>query len=207
MTDNIERSGVPWGWLNYRREVNAVYPDKLAAGRRAAEHLLSLGHARIAFVDTSHRPSDVESHYSSHDRYEGYAAAMTEAGLTPRRLWHEDRDDSELRVRFLRSAFAADDRPTAVITLGVSNVTPVFLAATRAGLAVPEDLSVICLDSKVPDNYGLRVATMLIPQHAIGGEAVAMLEQMIRCPGTARPARVVHFDFDPADTCRPPEVR
>ena len=75
---------LPAIWMNVRRDRDCVHPDDEGAGRLATEHLLALGHRRIAYVDYCHATGQPDQHYSAADRQTGYAAAMRAAGLAPR---------------------------------------------------------------------------------------------------------------------------
>ncbi len=208
MIETIERVDIPVVWINTRNHKTCVYPADLEAGRQAAEHMLELGHTRIAYVDLANSPDDPAIHYSATERYEGYTAAMEAAGLEPRRLWGRwpgvAGDDLSTRVEAAKRWLAADDRPTAVITLGQSNSTPLFHAAGQLGLEIPRDLSMIAFDSSALQIMGPRFTTMLIPQERVGREAVSLLEQKIAHPGASLESASVPFDFDPGETCTPP---
>ena len=203
MVETIRRDQVPAVWINVQLPDNCVYPDDRNAGRHAAEHLLAMGHRRIAFVDLSHRPSDPAIHYSAHDRYGGYAEAMREAGLTHRRCWTEERDDPARRAAFALSVLTDHDRPTAVITLGQTNTVPLLVAAARAGLELPRDLSMICFEQDLHAIVDPVLATMVIPQDRVGREAVDMLDRQVNKPGRPVDARAVPYTFNPGDSCRP----
>ena len=108
--------------------------------RAATEHLLQLGHRRIAYI----RGED--DHGSTEQRYRGYADALLLAGVKP---------DPDLvrRASFSRlgGLQAATDllrahRPTAVVAGADPIALGVIDAARAAGLSIPEDLSVVGFD-------------------------------------------------------------
>ena len=77
--------GVPLVSIN--REILApnvysILMDNRSAVQQAAEHLIRLGHRRIAYLDQT-PPSVTRPLQSSVERREGYLAAMQAAGLTP----------------------------------------------------------------------------------------------------------------------------
>ncbi|MEM6458887.1 MAG: LacI family DNA-binding transcriptional regulator [Planctomycetota bacterium] len=211
MVETIERVNLPAVWINTRLEKSCVYPADRDAGRTAAEHLLELGHTRIVFMDLANSPDDPAIHYSTIERFRGYSAAMEAAGLEPQLLWGRwpgvAGDDMATRVEAARRWLAADDRPTAVITLGQSNSTPLFCAAGQLGLELPRDLSMITFDSSALRIMGPRFTTMLIPQERVGAEAVALLDRMVAEPGSTPESVSVDFKFDPGETCAPPRSR
>ena len=81
--ERLEAAGVPVVLIDRRHEgATAVFTDDEAGGRLATEHLLRLGHERIAFVgDTEDSPFGFTS---SAARRRGYEAALRDAGVAVR---------------------------------------------------------------------------------------------------------------------------
>jgi DNA-binding LacI/PurR family transcriptional regulator len=126
-------------------ELPSVSIDDVAGGRMATEHLLGLGHRRIAFVgDADHSPYGFTS---SEARFLGYEAALRDAGLEP---------DPELvvrgglgRIEGGRAALrllALEEPPTAVFAASDDQALGVLDAAAEACIPVPEALSVVGFD-------------------------------------------------------------
>jgi DNA-binding LacI/PurR family transcriptional regulator len=119
--------------------------DDVAGGRLATEHLLALGHERIAFVgDEEHTPYGFSS---SAARRAGYECALRDAGLEP---------EPELIARTAPGRVAAgraalllldlEEPPTAVFAASDDQALGVLDAAAEASLPVPEALSVVGFD-------------------------------------------------------------
>jgi DNA-binding LacI/PurR family transcriptional regulator len=117
----------------------SVVIDDCKGGRIATEHLLSLGHERIAFIGEPAR--NPFGFVSSRAREEGFAAALTSAGvaLEPRYLKHGPHVRAAAR-------FAMPHPPTAVVAASDLQALGVLEAARLAGLSVPRDVSVIGYD-------------------------------------------------------------
>ena len=98
--------------------------DERGGARRAAEHLLALGHRRFAVV------CEPDVH---RERLAGYRKALDGAG-------------AEWARRRLPGALAADPRPTAILAASDRLALGALDAARAAGLRVPEDLSVVGFD-------------------------------------------------------------
>jgi DNA-binding LacI/PurR family transcriptional regulator len=151
----------------------SVYIDDEAGGRLATEHLLELGHRRIAFVgDLEDGPFGFTS---SAARRRGYEAALRDAGVEPRRglvrLGPHRRDAARAATRDL---LALAEPPTAVFAASDHQALGAVEAARAAGLEVPRRLSVIGFDDVELARYcGLTtVAQPLEESGALGAEAL-----------------------------------
>lgn len=107
----------------------------------ATRHLLELGHERIAYI------GGPEGAACDIARAHGWAAAMAEAGLladatSVPRGGYTFQHGLAAATELLRS----ETRPTAIFAGSDVSATGVLEAARRAGLSVPEDLSVVGFD-------------------------------------------------------------
>jgi LacI family transcriptional regulator len=142
--DRIHQSGVPVVFLNRHIEderFDRVVSDNRAGGRRAAEHLVDLGHRRIAQIAGPPETS------TAHERDEGFRSTLEKLGLPL---------DAELNLSGpyehatgldgCRRLLALEEPPRAifggndVIALGAGD------AARSGGRRMPEDLSVVGFD-------------------------------------------------------------
>lgn len=112
-----------------------------AGGRTATEHLLGLGHRRIAWV------GGPETSTASTERFHGYTAALASAGLTPdRRLVREGQFSLEAGREHGRTLLRLADPPTGVVCGDDEIAVGVLAAAREVGVAVPDQLSVVGFD-------------------------------------------------------------
>ncbi len=198
MIELIREHHVPSIWLNARLERDCVMPDDIDAGRRAAEHLLAMGHRRIVYVDYS-----ASGHYSSDDRYVGYAAAMAQAGLAARRLGGVDGLDR--RIAQSRALLGEADRPTAIVSYGGGSSNPICHAAVDMGLRIPDDLSIVHFGGRPAVHFADKLfTTMTVPEEQMGHEAVAMLTRRITQPSNRLDSLSITYDFELGATCAPP---
>jgi LacI family transcriptional regulator len=119
-----------------------VFIDDVDGGRLAAEHLLGLGHRRIAFIgDEEANPYGFTS---SARRRIGADAAITAAGqrIIVRRGQHS-REHARIMAAEL---LALSQPPTAIFAGSDLQALGVLEAAEAAGLGVPGDLSVVGFD-------------------------------------------------------------
>jgi LacI family transcriptional regulator, galactose operon repressor len=112
-----------------------------AGGLSAVEHLISLGHRRIAAL--SGRPQLV----CSQERVEGYRAALGRAGITvdERLVLFGDFGTSSGQTG-ARAVLDLPDPPTAIFAGSDMQAFGVYQEAAARGLRIPEDLSVVGFD-------------------------------------------------------------
>ena len=105
----------------------------------AVTHLMDLGHRRIAFLDGGRGAVATA-------RRRGYRDAMRRAGLTSEILILPGDHTEEGGIRAGRLLTAAADRPTAVVASNDRLAVGLMDAFVRAGLGIPQALSIIGYD-------------------------------------------------------------
>ncbi len=130
---------LPAVFLNLRSEqdVPQVSFDDAAGTRLAVEHLLGLGHRRIAYFCS---PKSHGEHYSNAEREKAYGAAMAAAGLAAEASVVVD--GYEAFVRRL-AAGGPRKRPTALVVYNDYDALRLLQWLWRVGLRVPQDLSLV----------------------------------------------------------------
>jgi LacI family transcriptional regulator len=112
--------------------------DDEAALAQATEHLLGLGHRRIAYIGGPVALSTGQA------RLAGYRAAFARRGLeAPASLIRLGMPRPDFAGQAFADMWTGADRPTAVVTGGARLTTGVVDAIGRLGLHVPGDLSVV----------------------------------------------------------------
>jgi LacI family transcriptional regulator len=112
-----------------------------AGGRSAVEHLVSLGHRRIAAL--SGRPQLV----CSQERVEGYRAALGRADIAvDERLVQFSDFHTSAGQAGARAVLDLPDPPTAIFAGSDMQAFGVYQEAAARGLRIPEDLSVVGFD-------------------------------------------------------------
>ena len=172
-------------------DVDIVEPDNLAAGREAAQHLIELGHKSIAAIMG---PSVVST---SAERLRG-VLDVAGAAIDPQNIVHgqysHDSGQSLLQ-RVMRGA----DPPTAIIAGNDIIAIGVLDAARRAGIRVPEDLSIIGFDD-IPMSswHSFRLTTVHQDIQGMAIQAARCLIESIQNPDH-RPA---HYRYPASLTVR-----
>ena len=152
-----------------------VDSDNLAGARLAVEHLVALGHRRIALLGG--RP-DLES---ARLREQSYREALEGAGIPV--------DDELLRVGGYRAdltdspaheLLTLPDRPTAVFAANDLSAIRTMEVARELGLRVPEDLSVVGFDNMPESALTVpSLTTVSQPLHQMGAEALRMVVDLL----------------------------
>lgn len=124
-----------------------VRMDDEAAAREVTDHLLDLGHRRIAYL------SGGRNYAVCLDRLSGYRSAMEDAGAAINADWvREGGFLFDLASRETDCLLAMDDRPTAIIADNDEMAFATLHAIDRAGLQVPRDMSIVSFE----DTPGVR---------------------------------------------------
>lgn len=146
--EQLTRMGKPIVGIGGRVEgARTVVMDDTRAARLATEHLISLGHRRIAFIggvegsDREFRQQDL--------RMNGYLEALRSAGLNSKTSWLTFADYTIQNGYHQAKQLLGDprDAPTAIFCACDEMAFGAIMAAKDLGLRVPEDISVIGIDN------------------------------------------------------------
>lgn len=123
------------------RRLISVASSNWAGARAAADHLISLGHRRIAWI------GGPESSAAARDRLYGYRAALDAAGLEIDPAFIvSDQFDIDAGARHARTLLNLPSAPTAIMAADDEIAVGILAAARELGVRVPQDLSVIGFD-------------------------------------------------------------
>ncbi|MFM6963446.1 MAG: LacI family DNA-binding transcriptional regulator [Micrococcales bacterium] len=181
----------------YIKGARSLVMDDRAAGRLATEHLLSLGHTRIANINGL-ESSDKEFNQPNL-RHHGYLDALNSAGIEPK---------PELMVRAdftLQSAYVVAkqilgnpyDAPTAIFCNSDEMAFGAIMAAKDLGLQVPRDISIIGIDNHdMSEFFQLTTVNQMVRDQ--GTEAVKILLNLLDDPSLEEHPNVEQkFDWVP----------
>ncbi len=161
--------------------------DNRAAAQRMTEHLLSLGHRRIAFLSTAPGPSTCA------ERLQGYREALGECGSA------YDLSDLVAHVPdgaalhgIAEAWLALADPPTAVFAVNDRLAVRFMQALARLGVSVPDTLAVVGFDnSRWAEVVTPALTTVEQPFAAIGETAAHLLVDRMSRRYTGPPRRVL----------------
>lgn len=130
--------------IGYRGSAGtSIAIDDIGGARLAAEHLLDLGHTRIAYASGTMLAGGTDA-----ARIAGYRAALRREGIDPPDAYVckvGPRADPE-RLRAVRDLLASRKRPTAIFAASDITAIELMSAAWELGMRVPEDLSLVGFD-------------------------------------------------------------
>ncbi len=175
---------------------DSVMADDFGGAYQAIQHLIQLGHTRIAVV-TGRHPEDHLLAPSYQERYRGYLAACQDAGLPALPLWIIP-DEINVMIEsgraelqeWLRPRLQGAEAPTALFCTGDHYAHAVLIVLNNLGIRVPADCSVASFDD-------IHIASMLIPslttvhvyKQAMGQIAVERL--LARLNGDDTPRQII----------------
>jgi DNA-binding LacI/PurR family transcriptional regulator len=175
--ERLARFPMPIVYLDRRpdAERDAVLVDNETGACRAVEHLLRLGHRKIAIVTMGR---EVSTHAS---RFEGYRRALADFGVAVR-------DDYVQRVPATFSdAYSAtlqllglEDPPSALFATNGRLTTGAMSAIQSRKLRCPEDVSVIGFDAfEWQTVFRPRLTVVDQPAHVMGRKAAELLVERV----------------------------
>jgi LacI family transcriptional regulator len=171
--EQLRGSKVPWVLVNRRSPGSHRYVilDDERGSLLAVDHLVSLGHRRIAHI------AGPESADTARRRRAGYLSAMQGAGLSVdlRHIAHADYTPAGGAVA-MEHLLSMPEPPTAVFVANVASAVGVLHAAHARGLSVPRDLSVIAVhDMPLAGHLVPALTTVRMPLEELGRRALELL--------------------------------
>jgi LacI family transcriptional regulator len=166
--------------------IDSLQSDGRRGGALAAEHLLELGHQRLAFLRAAaDRPSIAE-------RGEGFREALAGRGIVFSQRKHVIDCKSlsfEGAHEGLLRALRADGKLTAVFCANDEMAAGAVRAAGELGLRVPEDFSIVGFDDIVMSGFfNPPLTTISVMKEELGRRGMARLLDLVKGKG-GRPER------------------
>lgn len=175
----LAESDVPFVLLDrpFSAEVDQVGVANTEPTIELVQHLIGLGHRRIAFIARGKPVSTLQ------ERYAAYLTAMNAVGLDPAGLKAEAVEAAAM-LRAIRQLLASKNPPTAVVCASQMSAVHTLQVCNELRLRIPEDLSVVTFDEfPFADVFRPRLTSVVQPAMRIGREAVRLLQRRLRTPG------------------------
>ncbi len=161
---------------------DVVKLDNVLGTRMATEHLIGLGHRRIAAL------TGIPGLATSEDRLAGYRGALRSAGVAPDPQLELKGDyDQETAFASTVAALQGKQRPTALVSFSNMMSVAAMHALRHLGLRAPQDLSLIGFDDfEGADLFDPPLSVVQTPLHAMAKRSIELLLEQIA--GRSRPS-------------------
>ncbi len=183
--------------LNPVYDFSHVLADDFGGMSQAVQHLLGLGHRRIALLGTGPHPDPAVTDASSRRRLAAYRQEMHAAGIAVPDVWmraiHKVDEPALEFVGMGRSKMRqwldedwAELGCTALLVQNDDAAIGVIETLQEAGYRVPEDVSVIGFDGAASaEHFRPQLSTVVVPLYEIGKAGATQLLKEIDMPLSA----------------------
>ncbi len=161
----------------------AIYHDDVDGSRQASQHLISLGHTRIAYL------GDASSGRTTQERMMGFRQAMKDAGMEVGEEYLYQIPGNTAIQGLTGAAYflSLKEKPTAVICYNDMMAVGVLKGFQQAGISVPEDISVTGFDNIMYSDFTHPPLTTIDqPKRFLGAEATRMMFAQLKPDGNQR---------------------
>ncbi len=147
---------------------DSVLVENKAGVRMGVQHLIEHGHRRICFVGLS------RDLYTMSTRFDGYEAAMKEAGLKVEA--HFDLSSEEAMVKLLTSFSQRSDAPSAIFAANGLTTRYALHALSELGVEVPRQMALASFDDfELADILQPALTVVRQPVRELGKAAAELL--------------------------------
>jgi LacI family transcriptional regulator len=170
------------GW-----DVDTVTGDSVSGARALVQHLIRLGHERIAMITGAAETS------TAADRVTGYHFALAEAGIPidPHLIkFGEFRAESGEYLTY--QVLDEEPRPTAIFAANNAIAMGVVDALEKCGLRTPQDVALVVFDDLPNTSHFFPFFTVVVqPAYDVGVNAAQLLFSRLDAEASLQPRHVV----------------
>lgn len=155
---------------------NSIVPDDYSNASRIVEHLIRLGHQKIAYIN------GFEAWHSAYHRFQAYRDVLTTRGCEIRPEWIQP-GDWELSSGYVAAnrLLALPERPTAIFAANDLMALGAIYAIQDQGLRVPQDIAVVGYDNREFTTLCRpQLTTVSLPTYEMGFLAGEMVLRQIQ---------------------------
>jgi LacI family transcriptional regulator len=188
--DKLRQRNIPTVLIDRRIDdwdADSVYGDSVSGARALVQHLIKLGHRRIAVISGPATTSTAE------DRVTGYCMALTEAAIPIepgliRRGEYRSSKGMELTAELLDEGL----NPSAIFATNNAIAMGVIDALERRGLRIPQDIALVSFDDLPNTSHLFPFLTVVAqPAYDMGINAAQLLLSRLNSEVELRPRHVV----------------
>jgi LacI family transcriptional regulator len=163
------------------RDICSVAVDDIRGGELAAQHLLELGHRRIALV---RGPLSIRQYA---ERRQGMYQAIEAAGLEPAHVLLEiavEAQNAQTGEQCVEECLSHESRPTAIFCMNDLLALGVMRGLSLRGIAVPEGIALMGYDDvEFASALAPSLTSIRQPKYQLGRAAGALLLEEISHEG------------------------
>lgn len=180
--DYLEQSQIPAVLLNWgtpSKRISKLAIDYQTGMHSLMEHLVELGHRRLAFISGMEKYGDTSGKVAAfHDAYQAFSHVLQEPLLLQGNL--SLNHDTATDVVDDLMALASDRRPTAIIAANDLMAISILHALQESNISVPAQMSLVGIDDiDLASFIRPTLTTLRQPRRQIGQLAFDMLQQLL----------------------------
>jgi LacI family transcriptional regulator len=188
--EQIQAMNIPTVFLSQRFErfdVDYVISDSFEGAYLATDHLIKLGHTRIAHI------TGLDLQLSARERLRGYQTALQDAKIAvDNHLLRSGNNSMESGYYLMKDLLQSDASFSAVFTYNDVLALGAFRAIKEAGLRVPADMSVVGFDDiLLAEFFDIPLTTVHQPIEEIARKSAELLFDKIKSNGESTPQQIV----------------
>ncbi len=171
-------SGLPVIMINNAHNVpiwSSVQVDNVTSSKEACQHLLELGHTRVAHI------AGPACLWDSEERRRGYEQALDDYGIGVDPSLIVAGDSLPMGgMEAMRRLLALEHPPSAVSCYNDVTALGAMRASRGCGLSIPDDISIVGFDDIDLAAYlETPLTTVAQPKHRMGEKAVRMIMELV----------------------------
>jgi DNA-binding LacI/PurR family transcriptional regulator len=150
----------------------AIYHDDVDGSRQVCQHLIDLGHHKIAYLGNS------MAGRTTQERLAGFKGAIEQANLPvrPEYVYQVSGNNPAQGLEGVEYFFSLPERPTAMICYNDLMAIGALKGLHQRGLRVPEEMSVTGFDNIMYSDYTKPPLTTIDqPKRSLGAEAARLM--------------------------------
>ncbi len=203
LVEGVIRANMPFvqiGRPNVDLGIHYIDADNIGGGKLATQHLIDLGHRRVAQVATAKNAAGI-------DRDIGYKMALAENDIPLDENLIVFADFSESQAYEVTQDLLKE-KPTAIFVQSDWMAIGVIRAIHDAGLRIPEDIAIVSFDDlPIATRDKPHLSTIRQPITSTGKVAVETLLKVIKSPDIEQQKVFLPVELVVRDTCGASQVK
>lgn len=170
-----------------QKKTSYVSTDHYLGAYEATEYLIKLGHRKIAVLKGG------GILYPDIERYAGFEDAMKKYNINIEEKFILNCKFAEMKAyNATLRLMEMNKKPTAIFTFNSKMMSGTIRAIQKLGLAIPDDISLICFDQiQGFEIFQPKIASVIQPIKNLGKKAIVSLIDKIKEPGKTRRIEII----------------